>query len=258
MNGFATIACHRSLLASNSRSSLAKRPSGSRDADSFFTCSIFFVTMSIYIFKLRQNYRTGSTNLIKGPTLVTSSVRLWATVFDRLPGRHMSCRCDKRPPVGQADGVASSLRSQNAAVYRDDGAGDEARARGREKHSQIRNIGGGSQAPERNSLQYLGPHLVGKHGTRHRRVSNGRRNGVDGDPVGAEFAGKSHGQGHNTGFGCSVKSVADRSSTAHCRYRSNIDDSATAPPTQDHNRGLRAIKHARQVDIAHLLPLRRR
>ncbi len=27
--------------------------------------------MPIYIFKLRQNYRTGSTNLIKGPTFVT-------------------------------------------------------------------------------------------------------------------------------------------------------------------------------------------
>src|SRR5215510_15914929 len=54
MNGFATIACHRSSLARNSRSSLAKRSSRSRDADSFFRCSNFFVTMPICVFKSGQ------------------------------------------------------------------------------------------------------------------------------------------------------------------------------------------------------------
>src|SRR5262249_33684632 len=49
-----------------------------------------------------KSYRTGSTHLIKGQHSPFGSVRERAAAFHRLLGRHISCRCDKRPLVALA------------------------------------------------------------------------------------------------------------------------------------------------------------
>jgi hypothetical protein len=74
------------------------------------------------------------------------------------------------------------------------------------------------------------------------RIGNGGGDGVDCNAVGAEFTGKPHGQGHDAGFGRTVKGIADRFATALGGNRGDIDDAPIALLAHDRNRGLHAIE----------------
>jgi hypothetical protein len=142
---------------------------------------------------------------------------------------------------------------QHAAIDVDDGAGDVAGEIRGEEQAGAGHVVGFAQPVDRDPLEDLPLHLLGELAGGDVGLDQARRDRIDTDAVGAEFARHRLGQAEHPGLGRAVVRAAEDAAAALRRDRREADDRPGVAGAHIRDDRLRHVQRPAQAYVRHRL-----